>query len=89
MKTDQRNQRSQAAIASLGATREGVFRNHRILGDGYRRASVYYSVIDTDWPDIRRRLEKRLGAAELSSDAAGSVRGMPGAQITQRPTSQM
>jgi RimJ/RimL family protein N-acetyltransferase len=71
MKTDQRNQRSQAAIAALGATREGVFRNHRILSDGYRRASVYYSVIDTDWPDVHRGLDVRIGRS--ASRAAKSV----------------
>ncbi|MFC4588259.1 GNAT family N-acetyltransferase [Sphaerisporangium corydalis] len=52
-KTDSRNVRSQRAIEGLGATREGVFRNHRILRDGYVRHSVYYSVIREEWPNVR------------------------------------
>jgi RimJ/RimL family protein N-acetyltransferase len=56
-KTDSRNERSQRAIEALGATREGMFRNHRILRDGYIRDSVYYSVIADEWPQVRRALE--------------------------------
>lgn len=48
-KTDSRNVRSRRAIERLGAVREGVFRNHRILRDGHRRDSIFYSVIDQDW----------------------------------------
>jgi RimJ/RimL family protein N-acetyltransferase len=50
-KTDSRNTRSQRAIEALGAQREGVFRNHRILRDGYVRHSIYYSVCATIKPD--------------------------------------
>jgi len=57
IKTDLRNQRSQNAIEKLGATREGVWRNHRILSDGSYRHSVYYSVIDSEWPSVRGRLK--------------------------------
>lgn len=53
IKTDLRNERSQKAIEKLGATREGVWRNHRILSDGSYRHSVYYSVIDSEWPAVR------------------------------------
>lgn len=58
IKTDLRNQRSQKAIEKLGATREGVWRNHRILSDGTYRHSVYYSVIDSEWPAVRDRLRR-------------------------------
>lgn len=57
IKTDLRNQRSQRAIAKLGATREGVWRNHRLLSTGQYRHTVYYSVINSEWPAVRRRLE--------------------------------
>ncbi len=53
IKTDLRNIRSQRAIERLGATREGVWRNHRILSDGSYRHSVYYSIIDSEWPTVR------------------------------------
>ncbi|WP_431928935.1 GNAT family N-acetyltransferase [Micromonospora wenchangensis] len=56
-KTDSRNLRSQRAIERIGATREGVFRNHRILRDGHIRHSVYYSVTAEDWPDVRQALD--------------------------------
>ncbi|MEO3747138.1 GNAT family protein [Plantactinospora sp. B5E13] len=61
-KTDSRNTRSQRTIEALGATREGVFRNHRILRDGHRRHSIYYSVITEEWPTIRAGLETKLDA---------------------------
>lgn len=60
-KTDARNQRSREAIARLGAVQEGVFRRHMILADGYVRDTVYFSVIDSDWPSVKAGLEKRLG----------------------------
>ncbi len=58
-KTDSRNHRSQRAIEGLGATREGVLRNHRILRDGRLRHSIYYSVIREEWPAVRDALEAR------------------------------
>jgi RimJ/RimL family protein N-acetyltransferase len=60
--TDARNLRSQAAIAKLGAVREGVLRRDRITWTGHVRDSVLYAVTDLDWPDVRARLERRLGA---------------------------
>lgn len=56
-KTDARNVRSQNAIERLGAVREGVWRKHRILPDGYIRDSVYFSVVDDEWPAVKARLE--------------------------------
>jgi len=58
--TDSRNERSQAAIARLGACREGVLRNHRIRADGTWRDSVQYAMTDDDWPEVRDRLRRRL-----------------------------
>lgn len=63
LKTDIRNLRSQAAIAKLGAVREGVFRAHMVRPDGSLRDSVYFSVIPTDWPAVRDGLNARLAAA--------------------------
>jgi len=60
-KTDVRNARSRAAILKLGATPEGIFRKHMIMADGHVRDSVYFSIIDTDWPQVKAGLEKRLG----------------------------
>ncbi|MFD2370055.1 GNAT family N-acetyltransferase [Brevibacillus sp. GCM10020057] len=56
-KTDSRNIRSQKAIERIGAVKEGVLRNHMILPDGYVRDSVYYSIIDREWPEVKLRLE--------------------------------
>ncbi len=60
-KTDVRNERSQRAIERLGAVREGVLRNHMILPDGSFRHSVFYSILDSEWPLIRQRLAEKLG----------------------------
>jgi len=60
-KTDFRNERSQRAIERLGAFKEGILRNHMILPDGTLRHSVYYSVIESEWSKVRKRLEERLG----------------------------
>lgn len=59
-KTDLRNVRSQKAIERLGAVREGVLRNHMITPEGILRHSVYYSIIDSEWPGVKTRLEGML-----------------------------
>lgn len=61
LKTDALNERSQRAIERIGGTLEGTIRNERIVRDGRVRDARYYSVIDRDWPDARRRLEALLG----------------------------
>jgi N-acetyltransferase len=60
LKTDARNLRSQAAIERLGAVREGVLRRHMRVADGFIRDTVYYSILDDEWPAVRARLEDRL-----------------------------
>jgi N-acetyltransferase len=60
LKTDSRNTRSQRAIERIGATREGILRNHMIMPDGYYRASVYYSIIEEEWPRVRSQIETLL-----------------------------
>lgn len=59
-KTDARNDRSRNAIAALPAQLEGVFRNHMIVPDVGQRDSAYFSVIDSEWPEVRTNLERRL-----------------------------
>jgi N-acetyltransferase len=59
-KTDLRNERSQRALERIGAVKEGVLRNHMILPDGTIRHSVYYSMIDSEWPAIKTHLEKKM-----------------------------
>lgn len=59
-KTDARNERSRNAIAALPAQFEGVLRNHMIVPDVGQRDSAYYSVIDSEWPEVRANLERRL-----------------------------
>jgi RimJ/RimL family protein N-acetyltransferase len=66
--TDIRNTRSQDAIARLGAVREGVLRHHRIRRDGSWRDTVQFSMLAAEWPDVRRRLEARLGSGSDQRD---------------------
>jgi RimJ/RimL family protein N-acetyltransferase len=60
LKTDQRNERSQAAIARLGAVREGVLRSQMVMPDGWIRDTVMFSIIKSEWPAVRARLESFL-----------------------------
>jgi RimJ/RimL family protein N-acetyltransferase len=62
LKTDGRNVRSQEAIARLGAVREGVLRRHMHVR-GYQRDTVYFSILDDEWPAVKARLEGRLYGA--------------------------
>ncbi|HEX2083386.1 MAG TPA: GNAT family protein [Xanthomonadaceae bacterium] len=65
--TSHLNLRSQAAIERLGAQRDGVIRQHRRHKDGSLRDTVAYSILDTEWPAIRDRLEARLQAVAAAS----------------------
>jgi RimJ/RimL family protein N-acetyltransferase len=60
LKTDSLNERSRAAILHIGAREEGIFRNHMIAESGRVRHSVYYSIIDSEWPGVKARLEAKL-----------------------------
>jgi len=57
-KTDARNERSQQALERIGAQREGVMRNHMVVQNDFVRDSVYFSIIDSEWPKTKKRLEK-------------------------------
>ena len=60
LKTDILNERSRNAILRIGAKQEGIFRNHMITSSGRIRSSVYYSIIDSEWPDVKAGLEEKL-----------------------------
>src|ERR1700674_5435531 len=62
LKTDSLNERSRAAILRIGAREEGVFRNHMITASGRIRHTVYFSIIDSEWPAVRARLESMLNS---------------------------
>lgn len=60
LKTDSLNDKSRAAILRIGAKEEGIFRNHMITSTGRIRHTVYFSVIDSEWPEVKSRLERKL-----------------------------
>jgi RimJ/RimL family protein N-acetyltransferase len=60
LRTDHFNFASQRAIEALGAKKDGVIRHHAPRRDGTVRDTVIYSVLATEWPDVRRHLESRL-----------------------------
>ena len=62
LKTDSLNEKSRAAILRIGAKEEGIFRNHMITSSGRFRHSVYYSIVDSEWPAVKARLESLLSA---------------------------
>lgn len=61
-KTDSLNIQSRTALTRLGATEEGIFRNHVICASGRLRHSVYFSITNDEWPAIKQRLLRRLAA---------------------------
>src|SRR3989441_7015176 len=60
LKTDSLNERSRAAILRIGAREEGIFRNHMITASGRIRHTVYFSIIDSEWPAVKAGLEAKL-----------------------------
>jgi RimJ/RimL family protein N-acetyltransferase len=61
-KTDSLNEQSRAGLLGIGATFEGIFRNHMVTHSGRMRHSAWYSITDDDWPAIRARLVERIAA---------------------------
>ena len=59
-KTDSLNDKSRTALLGIGASFEGIFRNHMVMPDGRLRHSAYYSVTREDWPTVRSRLIELL-----------------------------
>ncbi len=60
IKTDHENLHSQKAIERIGATKEGVLRNHMIRKDGSTRHTVMYSITLQEWPEVKKHLRKLL-----------------------------
>jgi RimJ/RimL family protein N-acetyltransferase len=60
LKTDARNQRSREAILRLGAKEEGTLRKHMVTWNGRERDSVYFSILDTEWPEVSARLKTKM-----------------------------
>ena len=59
-KTDSLNDKSRRALARIGATEEGVFRRHMLTESGRVRDSVYFSVVDVEWPRVKTHIERLL-----------------------------
>lgn len=59
-KTDVLNETSRRALLRLGATEEGVLRRHMVASTGRIRDTVYYSILDTEWPRVKVSLEEKL-----------------------------
>jgi N-acetyltransferase len=66
LRTDNFNLRSQRAIEALGAKRDGVIRHHMLRRDGSVRDSAVYSVLASEWPDVKKHLELRLSRLSRS-----------------------
>jgi len=64
LKTDSLNERSRAAILRIGAQEEGIFRNHMITANGRIRHTVYFSIVDSEWPAVKARLESLLTSSQ-------------------------
>jgi RimJ/RimL family protein N-acetyltransferase len=58
--TDVLNERSRGALARIGAKEEGILRNHMIMPDGRYRDSVSFSIIESEWPEVKANLEQKL-----------------------------
>ena len=83
LRTDKFNFRSQRAIEALGAKKDGVIRHHRPRRDGTVRDTVIYSILATEWPDVKRHLELRLARHGRPSIAVSACR--PTSACTRLP----
>jgi RimJ/RimL family protein N-acetyltransferase len=68
LKTDALNQRSRNAILRIGAKEEGTLRKHLITWTGRVRDTVYFSILDTEWPEVNAKLEKMLARKTASKN---------------------
>jgi RimJ/RimL family protein N-acetyltransferase len=73
LKTDSLNQRSRNAIRRIGAAEEGTLRQHMITWSGRLRDSVYFSVLDSEWPSVKRDLEQKLSRAGYARPLQGGL----------------
>jgi len=58
--TDELNEKSRAAILRIGASLEGIVRHERIMPDGRKRNSARFSIIDSEWPDVKAMLQQKM-----------------------------
>src|SRR5688500_4130816 len=64
LKTNARNEQSRRAIVRIGAKEEGTLRNHMINPDGSFRDTVYFSIIESEWPEVKKSLEEKLAGGK-------------------------
>jgi RimJ/RimL family protein N-acetyltransferase len=64
LRTHSLNDQSRRAIERLGAKLDGILRQHMIMPDGHVRDTVVYSILSTEWPDVKASLERRMASAE-------------------------
>ncbi len=60
LKTDVLNERSRNAIERIGAKPEGILRQHMIMPNGRIRDTIYFSIIDSEWPETKAKLEEKM-----------------------------
>jgi RimJ/RimL family protein N-acetyltransferase len=60
LKTDALNEKSRNAILRIGAKEEGTLRRHVLTWTGRVRDSVYFSILDSEWPDVKKKLEAKM-----------------------------
>jgi len=60
LKTDERNQQSRVAIEKIGGKFEGILRSHMVMNDGFRRNTVYYSILRSEWQEVKYKLEASI-----------------------------
>jgi RimJ/RimL family protein N-acetyltransferase len=65
LKTDVLNSPSRQAMLRIGAREEGVLRKHTLMWTGRYRDSIYYSILDEEWPDVKKQLERMLSRAAI------------------------
>ena len=75
LKTDALNQKSRSAILRLGAKEEGTLRRHLVTWTGRVRDTVYFSILDDEWPKVRARLESKLTDAGTTSGDKVDAKG--------------
>ena len=67
LKTDERNQQSRTAIEKVGGKLEGIFRSHMVMADGFRRNTVYYSILRSEWQEAKNKLEACIYESGLTA----------------------
>lgn len=85
-KTDALNERSRAALLAIGAIEEGTLRHHMVMPNGRRRDSVYFSVLEEEWPRVHGHLESRLSRLAKAAAASANAAAQPHGTREPEPT---